>query len=45
MVHAPERYLGVYEILFVSDIDHLTYHKAISREDFGECLEAIKFEL
>jgi hypothetical protein len=35
VVHALERYLGLYEILHVGDIDSLTYHKAMSREDSG----------
>jgi predicted peptidase len=37
--------LGLHEILFVSDIDPLTYHEAMSREDSGEWLEAMKSEL
>jgi hypothetical protein len=32
-------------ILLIVDIDPLTYHKAISREDSREWLEAIKSEL
>jgi hypothetical protein len=45
VVHSPERYLGLYEILHIGDIDSLTYHKAMSREDSGEWLEAMKSEL
>jgi hypothetical protein len=39
------RYLSLHEILLVGDIDHLTYHEAILREDSEEWLEAMKFEL
>jgi Reverse transcriptase (RNA-dependent DNA polymerase) len=37
--------LGLHEILLVGDIVPLTYHEAMSREDSGEWLEAMKFEL
>jgi hypothetical protein len=43
--HAPKRYLGLHKILLIGDIDPLTYHEAMSREDFGEWLEAIKSKL
>jgi hypothetical protein len=29
VVHAPERYLGLHEILLISDIDPLTYHEVM----------------
>jgi hypothetical protein len=45
IVRAPERYLRLYEIFFVGDIDPLTYHEAMSREDSQEWLEAMKYEL
>jgi Reverse transcriptase (RNA-dependent DNA polymerase) len=45
VVHAPKRYLGLHEILLVGDIDPLTYHEAMLREDSGEWLEAMKSEL
>jgi hypothetical protein len=45
VVYAPERYLRLYEILLVGDIDPLTYHEAMSREDSEEWLEAMKLEL
>jgi hypothetical protein len=37
--------LRLHEILLVGDIDHLTYHEIMSRDDSGEWLEAIKSEL
>jgi Reverse transcriptase (RNA-dependent DNA polymerase) len=37
--------LGLHKILLVGDIVPLTYHEAMSREDSGEWLEAMKFEL
>jgi hypothetical protein len=45
VVHAPERYFGLHEILLIGDIDPLTYHEAMSREDSREWLEAMKSEL
>jgi hypothetical protein len=45
VVHAPERYLGLHEILLFGDIDPLTYHEAMSREDSDEWLKAMKSEL
>jgi hypothetical protein len=45
IVYAPERYLGLHEILLVGDIDPLTYHEAMSREDSEEWFETMKFEL
>jgi hypothetical protein len=45
VVHAPERYFRLYEILLVGDINPLTYYEVISREDSEEWLEAIKSEL
>jgi hypothetical protein len=45
IVYAPERYLGLHEILLIGDIDPLTYHEAMSREDFEEWFETMKFEL
>jgi Reverse transcriptase (RNA-dependent DNA polymerase) len=45
VVHAPERYLGLHEISLIGDIDPLTYHEVMSREDSEEWLEAMKSEL
>jgi hypothetical protein len=45
VIHTPERYLRLHEILFIGDIDPLTYHEAMSREDSREWLEAMKYEL
>jgi hypothetical protein len=45
VVHAPERYLGLHEILLIGDIDPLTYREAMSREDSKEWLETMKSEL
>jgi predicted peptidase len=37
--------LGLHEILLVGDIDPLTYHEAMSREDSREWHEIMKSEL
>jgi hypothetical protein len=37
--------LGLHEILLIGDIDPLTYHEPLSRENSREWLEAVKFKL
>ena len=45
VVHAPERYIETHETLLDSDVEPLTHNEAISREDSGEWLNAMKSEL
>jgi hypothetical protein len=44
-VHAPERYLGLHEVLVFDTEDPLTYAEAMDRPDSDKWLEAMRSEI
>ena len=44
-VHAPERYMGLHEVLVFDTEDSLTYAEAMDRPDSDKWLEAMRSEL
>jgi len=44
-VHAPERYMGLHEVLVFDTEDSLTYAEAMDRPDSDKWLEAMRFEI